>query len=208
MEVLVPFDPSEPKQRLSAVLSDMERRQFAAAMLTDVIAAIEAAGHTPVVLTPTTDAVTADCMVVCDDGPLSAAVTAQVQGRLRSEATAVAVLMADCALATASAVAGLIDTSGSVVLVPGRGGGTNALVIEDAGFRTDFHGASIIDHRREAESLGVTAVEHDSMRLSADIDEPADLPEVLLHTDGMAAAQLRSWGFSLEVTDGRVAVSR
>jgi 2-phospho-L-lactate guanylyltransferase CofC len=208
MEVLVPFDPSEPKERLSAVLSDTERRQLAVAMLADVIAAIEAAGQTPVVLTPTSDAVTLDCVVVCDDRPLSPAVTAQVQDRLRSGANAVAVLMADCALATASAVDGLINTHGSLVLVPGRGGGTNALVIEDAGFSTDFHGASILDHRREADTLGITAVEYDSMRLSTDIDEPADLPEVLLHTDGTAASQLLSWGFSLEVTDGRVAVTR
>ena len=208
MEVLVPFDPSEPKERLSAVLSDTERRQLAVAMLADVIAAIEAAGQTPVVLTPTSDAVTLDCVVVCDDRPLSAAVTAQVQGRLRSGANAVAVLMADCALATASAVDGLINTHGSLVLVPGRGGGTNALVIEDAGFSADFHGASILDHRQEADTLGITAVEYDSMRLSTDIDEPADLPEVLLHTDGRAASQLLSWGFSLEVTDGRVAVTR
>lgn len=50
MRVLVPFDPSNPNSRLSSRLSVAERREFAAAMLADVLDAVRAAGGRPEVL--------------------------------------------------------------------------------------------------------------------------------------------------------------
>ncbi|MXR20192.1 2-phospho-L-lactate guanylyltransferase, partial [Halobacterium sp. PCN9] len=44
MRVIVPFDPSDPNTRLSSLLSPAERREFAAAMLRDVLAAVREAG--------------------------------------------------------------------------------------------------------------------------------------------------------------------
>jgi len=208
MEILVPYDPTEPKGRLRPALAARERQSFAEAMLRDVIGAIEAAGHVPVVLTPAASALSCACEMVDDARSLSTAVTAQISRRLTAGAGAVGVIMADCALLTPETVTGLVSTSGPVVLAPGRGGGTNGMVIRDPAFTADYHGASIIDHRQIAAALGNPAAEVDSMRLATDIDEPEDLPEVLLHSEGRAAAMLKSWGFSLSRGEGRVGVTR
>lgn len=95
-----------------------------------------------------------------------------------------------------------------VVIAPGRGGGTNALVVRDEAFRVDYHGASYRDHRRICEELGADVAVVDSFRLATDVDEPADLVEVLLHTDGRAADWLDDAGFAVETGGGRVRASR
>ena len=208
MDVLVPYDPAEPKGRLAPILDAPERKALAEAMLADVLGAIETSGHTPVVLTPDSGSLPVTCAVVRDAQPLSAAVTTQLHQRLAGDAEAVALIMADCALVTPATVRRLVGTPGAVVLAPGRGGGTNGLVVRDPAFSTDFHGASIADHRQIVDALGHAPVEVDSMRLSTDIDEPEDLPEVLLHADGRAARLLRSWGWRITITDGRVTLTR
>ena len=48
----------------------------------------------------------------------------------------------------------------------------------------------------------------DSFRLAVDVDDPADLVEVLVHTDGHTASTLHSLGVELTTTDSRAVVSR
>jgi 2-phospho-L-lactate guanylyltransferase len=120
----------------------------------------------------------------------------------------VCVLMADLALATPDAVARLVDAPGEVVVAPGRGGGTNALVVRHPDFRVDYHGVSYRDHREAAAALDASVTVVDSMRLATDVDEPADLVEVLLHGPGDAPDWLRERGVALSVGDGRVSVTR
>ncbi|MFC5367425.1 2-phospho-L-lactate guanylyltransferase [Salinirubrum litoreum] len=126
----------------------------------------------------------------------------------REGADAVAVVMADLALATPESLERLFGAESEVVAVPGRGGGTNALVVRHPDFRVDYHGASIRDHRRIAREVGAEYAEVDSMRLATDVDEPADLAELLLHGEGRATDWLRDAGFEVDVTDGRVGVTR
>jgi len=127
---------------------------------------------------------------------------------------ATAVVMADLALATPDAVARLLadgaDAEGreSVTLVPGRGGGTNALVARHPDFRVDYHGVSFRDHRQRVREAGAALRRVDSFRLSTDVDERGDLPEVLLHGGPRSRGWLRRAGFDLAVTDGRVGVTR
>lgn len=201
MRVLVPFDAVDPKTRLSAVLSPDERRAFARASLKDVLAALDAIGHDPEVLT--TDSLDIDSPVIVDDRPLTPA----INDRLATSDEPVAVVMADLAIVTAAALDRLFSADGDVVIAPGRNGGTNALVARHAGFRVDYHGASIRDHRAAARRVDADVTEIDSFRLAIDIDEPDDLVEVLLHGDGRAAAWLREHGFEL-ATDDRVRAVR
>lgn len=201
MRVVVPFDASTPKTRLEDTLDPDERVAFGEAMLADVLAALQETGAEPEVLS--TGHVDTEFPVTIDERPLTQAVNAQ----LTNASTPMAVVMADLALATPSAFARLLDAPGEVVLVPGRGGGTNAFVARHPDFRVDYHGVSIRDHREMAAAIGASVTEIDSARLSTDIDERADLPEVLLRGDGRA----RDWlaqRFDLTVTDGRVDVER
>ena len=215
MEVLVPFASDDPKTRLADVLAPDERVAFARAMLADVLAAVAETGREPRVLS--TGPVDVDAPVTVDDRPLSEAVNARLADAFGSDdpsraagtdATAVAVVMADLALATPAALERLFDADGEVALAPGRGGGTNAFVSRHPEFRVDYHGTSYLDHRRIAAEIGADIAVVDSFRLATDVDERADLVEIYCHGGGRSRAFVEDAGFELETTGGRVTVSR
>ncbi|WP_339104799.1 2-phospho-L-lactate guanylyltransferase [Haloterrigena salinisoli] len=220
MQVVVPFAATEPKTRLADVLTPAERTSFARAMLADVLTAVVEAGHEPTVLaTAPLDLETlelaadvrAAVSVAVDERSLTEAVNARLPERGDgTDPDPVAVVMADLALTTADALESLCSAGGDIAVAPGRGGGTNALVVAHPDFRVDYHGASYLDHCEIARDVGATLETVDSFRLGTDVDEPADLVEVLVHgteTD-RAPARLREFGFELERTDGRVTVAR
>jgi len=222
MDVVVPFGAAEPKTRLSPVLDPEERRAFAEAMLADVLAALATAGYDPTVVADEpvdVGALVAGTDETAEDGPVDVDAAVAVDERSLTEAVdarlpadpddePVAVVMADLALATPAALERLFDPDAGVVLAPGLGGGTNALVSRHPDFHVDYHGASIRDHRAIAAEAGASLATVDSFRLATDVDEPADLVEVLLHGTGRAAQWLRDAGFVVVEPDGRVAVRR
>ena len=200
MRTLVPYAPTLPKSRLGALLSGREREAFARAMLDDVLTAIAAAGGTPLVLTTEpVEGLSFDQRV--DEAPLSNAVNAALDPPM-------AVVMADLGIATAESLRRLFAADAELVIAPGRGGGTNAIVVRHADFAVDYHGNSLDDHRQLADTASIARVEIDSFRLACDIDEPDDLVEVLLHSEGGAADWLRDHGIELALTGGRVTVCR
>lgn len=203
MRVLVPFDAQSPKTRLSPVLDAEERVAFARAMCRDVVAAIQAAGHDPTVLA-TAPIDLGAAPVDVDDRPLTPAVNAA----LAEADLPVAIAMADLPLVTPAALDRLVGDPAEVVVAPGLGGGTNALVVRTDAFSVDFHGVSIRDHREAATTAGVDVSVVDSFRLALDVDEPDDLAEVLLHAEGRAREWLDSAGLSVAVREGRVTVTR
>ena len=212
MQVVVPFAATEPKTRLADVLTPDERSTFARAMLADVLAAIVESGHEPTVVATAplepaaldlADDVSASVSVAVDDRPLTEAVDAVLPDEAGE---AVAVVMADLALATPDALAALFASDADVAVAPGRGGGTNALVVRHPAFRVDYHGASYLDHCEIARDAGLTLETVDSFRLGTDVDEAADLVEVLVHgtEDACSPTRLSEFGFELERSDGRV----
>ena len=202
MRTLVPFDPTNPNTRLSALLSEDERRAFATAMLADVLDSVRRAGGTPTVLASAPLDGDVDAPVTVDDRPLSVAVNDALA------ALPAAVVMADLALATPEAVQRLYDADGDVVVAPGRGGGTNALVVRHPDFDVDYHGVSFRDHLAAADAAGATVETVDSFRLAVDVDEPTDLLDVLVHGSSEAADWLRDAGFRVTVGDGTPTVVR
>lgn len=204
MRVVVPYSETDPKTRLAPVFSADERREFARAMLADVLDALVRAGVEPEVLATDEMDPDRDVSVTVDDRALDPAINELLA---RTEET-VAIVMADLALATPEALDRLLRADGAVVLAPGRGGGTNAFVARHPEFRVDYHGASIRDHRAIAAEIGASVTGIDSYRLGTDVDEPADLAEVLLHGEGGAGEWLRDAGFELAVDDGRMTVAR
>jgi 2-phospho-L-lactate guanylyltransferase len=199
MDVLVPFAARRPKTRLADVLTPDERTEFARIMLLDVCESVVEAGREPTVLS--TDPIECRHDVLVDDSPLSEAVNARLD-------PPVAVVMADLALATPGALRELFDADGDVVVAPGLGGGTNALVVRHPEFRVDYHGASVRDHRRIAREIAAECTTVDSFRLAVDIDEPRDLAELLLHGGGRSRTWIESAGFALDTREGRVLARR
>ena len=202
MRVIVPFAAETPKTRLSSVLDDAERRGFARVMLRGVLATLGESSIDPEVLA--TAEIAVDAPVRVDERPLTAAVNAVIA---ETEDT-VAVVMADLALATPASLGRLFDGEEDVVVAPGRGGGTNALVVRDPAFRVDYHGVSYRDHLEAAGEVDASVRTVDSHRLATDVDEPSDLAEVLIHGDGEARTWLERRGFELAVEDGRIGVTR
>lgn len=200
MRIVVPYTPIDPKTRLSPVLSADERVAFSRVMLADVLEAISALGHAPEVLA-TASLPAIEVPVHVDERSLSDAVNAIIT-------PPTAVVMADLALLTPDALRAAVDSQADVVIGPGRGGGTNLLIVRADGFAVDYHGNSLADHRRIAAAAGLSLAEIDSFRIATDVDEPADLVEVLLHGRGHARDWLADRGFVLTETDGRVAVER
>lgn len=201
MQVVVPFAANEPKTRLAGTLTLEERRAFALAMLDDVLAAIRSTGGVPRVLS--TGHVDIDAPLEVDSRPLTPA----VNDVLTADGP-IAIVMADLALATPTALERLFSAEGDVVIAPGRGGGTNALVSRHPEFRVDYHGTSYLDHLEIADEIGASVTELDSHRLATDVDEVSDLAEVLMHGTGAARDWLLDADFSLSVTGGRVSVTR
>ncbi|QPV64372.1 2-phospho-L-lactate guanylyltransferase [Halosimplex litoreum] len=210
MRVVVPFAPERPKTRLAPVLDEAERVAFARAMLDDTLSALSTLDRErgvsvdPLVLS--TAPLDCDAPVVVDDRSLTEAVNDHVPAD--DGDAPVAVVMADLALATPDALGRLFEPEADVVIAPGRGGGTNAVVVRAPEFRVDYHGASVRDHREIAREAGLSVAHVDSFRLATDVDEPADLVEVVLHGTGAAAAWLHDAGFSVVTADGRVDIER
>ncbi|GGL27415.1 2-phospho-L-lactate guanylyltransferase [Halarchaeum grantii] len=199
MRTLVPFDATDPKTRLAGLFTPSERRDLAGVLLADVLAALRAAGGDPLVVA--TESVDCAAPVVVDERPLSEAVNARLDA-------GTAVVMADLALATPRALARFFAADGDVVLAPGLGGGTNALVVRDDAFAVDYHGTSYLDHLRAAHEGGLSVREFDATRLALDVDERADLADVLVRGEGEAGAWLREAGVRLDRTGGRTTVTR
>ncbi|WP_323675401.1 2-phospho-L-lactate guanylyltransferase [Halorubellus sp. PRR65] len=202
MEVVVPFSPTDPKTRLSEVLAPAERREFAGVLLDDVLDALSRTRGVPEPSVLSTASLDRDVGVdvVVDERALTPA----VNDVLASSAEPVAVVMADLALATPTALRRLFASDADVVLAPGRRVGTNALVARRPAFRVDYHGASFVDHQEAAAAAGATVSVVDSHRLATDVDEPGDLAEVLAHGAGAAADWLRDREFALAERDGAV----
>jgi 2-phospho-L-lactate guanylyltransferase len=202
MRVIVPFDATNPKTRLSPVLDEDDRETFARVMLDDVLATFERTEHDPEILA--TERVDSRVPVTVDDRPLTDAVNDVLAGADRP----VAVVMADLALVTVEALEALFEPTESVVIAPGLGGGTNGLAIRHPSFRVDYHGTSYRDHCTRAESLGADVRTVDSFRLALDVDDPEDIVEVLLHGTGDVPDWLRDRGFRLDESDGRTTAVR
>jgi 2-phospho-L-lactate/phosphoenolpyruvate guanylyltransferase len=201
---LIPYKPVNSKTRLSAILSQEEREQFAQAMLSDVKDAVKDAMCSPVlVCTELFDS--EDVQVTILDADLNQSLN-EILPQTLAEAL---IIMADLPLANAESIRRVLSTKMDMAIVPGRGGGTNVIYLkEPKRFHVDYYGTSFLKHMKIAEEAGLSCEVIDSFRLHTDIDEEEDLAELLIHGTGKSRAYLEELGFSLAVEKGRVGVVR
>jgi len=206
LPIAIPFRPIDSKKRLGTIMSLPEREGFARAMLSDVIETIIDAGCAPVLLT-THEVFEIDLRVrtiVLDIGLNEA-----LDVFRKEQNGAFGIVMADLALCDKESIMRLTSTHAEFGIVPGTGGGTNAIYIRNgSAFRAQYYGSSFMKHLTWAEEQGYSIEVIDSFRLSIDIDEPDDLVEVLIHTKRNTAAYLNQLGFVLHTEEGRVGVKR
>jgi len=201
---LIPYKPKNPKTRLSSILSQEEREQFAEAMLADVIDAVKDVNCMPVIVS--TELFDSDLVqVTVQDADLNQTLN-EILPRAENP---VIIIMADMPLADGPSIRRVISTTKDIAIVPGRGGGTNAIFLkEPQKFHVDYYGGSFAKHLAIAEKAGLSVEVIDSFRLHTDIDEDDDLVELLIHGTGKSRAYLEGLGFALSTDKGRAGVTR
>lgn len=204
VDAVIPFKPKNPKTRLSCVMDQEEREAFARAMLSDVIGAVCAGGCAPRLIC-TAPFAYPDAPVTVDPAGLNES----LDRALASAGGPLLIIMADLPLADGAAIARMIATPADIAIMPGRGGGTNAIFVRDPSrYHVDYYGASFLKHAAIAADAGLSCEVVDSFRLHTDVDEKEDLVEVLIHGTGAARRYLESLGFALSIEKGRVGVER
>ena len=186
---VIPFRIENPKSRLSAVLSPDARVSLVRLMLKNTVSVLGRAGIssvdilsvTPIDLSFLSDDRSPSLSVQVDDRDLNGA----LNDYLKKCAEPVLIIMADLPLVTPDAVRRVCSSPADICIAPGRGGGTNLLKIaRPEVFRVRYYGKSFVSHRREAASCGLSFDVADSFFAGADLDEPDDIVEVLIHGDG------------------------
>jgi 2-phospho-L-lactate/phosphoenolpyruvate guanylyltransferase len=200
VRIVVPFKLNGAKSRLASVLTPEERRLLAFAMLKDVLDAIFDLGKVTILSRSglKKEDLGRDVDILESDLELNDALNALIEEQVgQGWQFDIFIVMADLALLNKDVVNGILDAEGDVVLCPGRGGGTNMILIRSPKFRTCYQGLSYPKHLAYAHDLGLNAAFFDSFRAGCDIDEPEDLAEVLLHGPGETKSVLESMGFIL-----------
>ncbi len=205
VQVVIPFRLENAKSRLASVLLPDERMQLALAMLQDVLEAVSGVGLVTILSRPGFHELKlgTDVDVVESGLELNDALNSFIERwQGMGWPTDLLIVMADLALLTRDDISGILGTPGDVVLSPGRGGGTNMVLIRNPDFRTCYRGISFTRHLRFAQRLALQVGTYSSYRAGCDIDEPTDLTEVLIHGRGVALQLLKSLGFVL-LDDGQ-----
>ncbi len=214
VHAVVPFKTKGAKKRLAPFLSQDERREFSMAMLRDVLHSLKDTNITILA----TEEFTLDSRGATNTTEMAdiSNATIQVNNQDLNEALnefiaeqrePTLIVMSDIPLMRSWHVRWLI--SEGVTLVPGRGGGTNAIYMHDPpAYRVDFYEVSFLKHVRIAKERGLPLKILDSFYMSTDIDKPEDLAEVLIHCPGESCKYLKSLGVRLSYSKSRIGVER
>ncbi len=190
MRILIPFKASNPKSRLSDILSFEERKRLAELMLLDVIDVVKSFGEIEVITPAEIEIEGVD--VVVDSSDLNTSINRELDD------VPVAVVMSDLPLLDKLTLSRFFETEGDVVLAPGRKGGTNMLIARKVGFRVSYHYGSFFKHLEYAKRNGFSVSVFDSFFSSVDIDDKNDLLELLLHGEGKRSCEyLKKIGFTV-----------
>ncbi len=203
VRIVVPFKFNGAKSRLAPALKPEERRLLALAMTRDVLRTVSEFGTVTVLSRPGLYAedieIAGDVFEILEsDLDLNDALNELIEDEARRGwQKDVLIVMADLALLAKNDIVGILNCPGDVILSPGRGGGTNMILINSPVFRTCYRGLSFPKHLAFAREAGLEATVFESFRASSDIDQPEDLVELLLHGRGEARALLEQMGFFL-----------
>ena len=202
--ILIPVkDLTRAKQRLAALMTQAERTQLAWAMLENTFAAAAQTRTIDriavVTLYEPTIALAEkfgmEVILEREQISESASVDFGSQELLRRGAEAVLRLPIDLPLITAEDIEQILacdrPTPSAVIVPSHEGTGTNAILRRPpALFPSHFGPGSLAKHQAEAERLNVPCSLLNLPRIALDIDEPADLAELLRQSAGSAIHDL------------------
>jgi len=202
VNAVVPFKTKGAKKRLAPFLSPEERKEFSMAMLRDVLDSLEDT-NVRILATEEFTLDSSETIVQVSHQDLNEALNEFIADL--HEPTLI--VMSDIPLMKRWHVRWLI--SEGITLVPGRGGGTNAIYMHNPStFKVDFYEVSFLKHVKIAKERGLPLKILDSFYMSTDIDKPEDLAEVLIHCPGESCKYLKSLGVRLSYGKSRIGVER
>lgn len=203
MRAVIPYKKTKAKSRLSSVLTLKEREEFVESMLKDVVNTLSNAQIKNIdVLTTTSNSIpdNLDVEVIISEYGLNEAINYY----LKNIQEPVLIIMADLPLVKSNHITDIINTKKDVVIVPGKGGGTNILYLtKPENFTVKYYGSSFLTHCNIAKKNLNTMEIYDSFLASTDIDEPHDLVEVLLHGQGLSSEYIEK-KFEIDDSKGRL----
>lgn len=193
--LLLPIkDLRNAKQRLAGVLTPEERYGLAQAMLADTIRAVRSVLSAAKIFVITNYEPTMEAAakfgweILREEHQVSESASVDFASRLCAErgVTALLRLPLDLPLVQSSDIDELLAAeyaAPAVVLVPSRDGtGTNAILrTPPALFPSHFGPDSFAKHRDEAQRAGAAIIVRRNSRLELDVDDEADLRELLRH---------------------------
>lgn len=186
MRAVIPYKKENAKSRLSNVMTKTQRETFVELMLKDVIGCLKEAGITTIdILTPSPKEVEEGygVSIVEDEADLNEALNSY----LENQNEPILIIMADLPLVRPEHIQDIISSDEDIVIVPGKGGGTNVLYIQRPDiFRVKYYNSSFENHCNIACREGLSLAKYDSFMASTDIDEPHDIVELILHGEGLA----------------------
>jgi 2-phospho-L-lactate guanylyltransferase len=179
---------AKAKQRLGDAIGGSDRQDLAAAMVGDVLAALNAVAQLDDVIVVTAEPVAADeaeragALVVHDpdEWGQSAAANRGIDAALARDAARALLVPGDCPALEPGEVTRLLQRATgepSVVIVPDRhGSGTNALLLAPPGaVEPSFGTGSFARHAARARAAGAAVKVCELPSLGLDIDTPDDL---------------------------------
>lgn len=203
MRALIPFKKENAKSRLSTVLTQPEREEFVESMLRDVVDTLHAANIKQIDLLSTRkyESITGmNLNYLIDSADLNEA----INNYLDKINESVLIIMADLPLVKVEHINDIIFSKEDIVIVPGKGGGTNILFIKNPDkFKVCYYGMSFKNHCSFINDTCQSLKVYDSFLLSTDIDEPQDIVEILLHGHGHSLEYVQR---KFELESGRTRV--
>jgi 2-phospho-L-lactate guanylyltransferase len=203
VKTVIPYKPVNPKSRLSAVFSENDRKRFVELSLENVLLTlkeskmkrIEIISKSPLHpneekrIKSVFDGTDTEIIVLTDTRDLNAA----INDYLKISDSPILIVMADLALITKNDIAAMISepfsengqSEGFIRIAPGKDGGTNMLYIQTPKcYEVNYYGESFKKHREEAEKRKSACEIYESFSAAADMDEPEDLENILIHGEG------------------------
>ncbi|WP_292486115.1 2-phospho-L-lactate guanylyltransferase [Methanohalobium sp.] len=203
MRAVIPYKKTKAKSRLSSVLTLKEREEFVESMLKDVVNTLSDNQIKNIdVLTTTSNSIpdNLDVNVITSEYGLNEAINSY----LKNIQEPILIIMADLPLVKSNHITDIINTKKDVVIVPGKGGGTNIIYLKKPEkFTVKYYGSSFLTHCNIAKKNLNTVEIYDSFMASTDIDEPNDLVEILLHGQGLSREYIEK-KFKIDDSKGRL----
>lgn len=209
---------SNAKTRLSPFLEPKERENLLKAMLKDITKTLKPIVDDILIISKDKDVLSfakkleLNTIIEEDNSNLNKALK-QAMKDCKKKTRKVIILPSDIPLIGKTNVKLLIDYSKKLdfIILPSKGGGTNALLIKPLAIDMKFGEFSFKRHIEEAEKKNLKPLVHDSFYMALDVNTTEDLGEIMIHGEGTETKKyLESLGIKVESIHGheRLKVTR